>query len=124
MDTMFPLPQRDNTTSPNAFLDHAVLVNLESGWKRVLAPMEEVSGVHHKSNSGLEFGTGDILLPKDSSLTNGDDIAPSGTLEQGNEFMIFSRTGSGVVVGEEANGKTVKSLSRLWRYLGGNSPDE
>ena len=37
--------------------------------------------------------------------------------------MIFSRTSSGFVVGEKASGKTVRELSRLWRYLGGASPE-
>ena len=123
MDAIFPLPQKDKSPLTN-FLDRAVTAKLDLVWKRAVAPAAEVTGIIRKTTSGLEFGTGDRMLPKDQGLTNGNGIAPSITPKEWTSVMFFSRTSPGVVVGEEANGKTVRSLSRLCRYLGGCSPDE
>ena len=122
MDTMFPLPEATAASSMIQFLDRAVSVNLELAWKRAVAPAAEASGIFRRATTGLEFGTGDRMLPKDVGPSNGS--IPSSTASSSNPVMIFSRTTSGVVVGEEASGKTVRELSRLWRYLGGRSPDE
>ena len=124
MDAIFPLPQQDTSSLLTNFLDRAVTVNLESAGRRNIASAAETSGVLRATTSGLEFGTGDRMLPEDQALTNGNETSSSLTPEKGDLIMIFDRTSPEVVVGEEADGKTVKSLSRLWRYLGGNSPND
>lgn len=67
-----------------------------------------------RRDSGLEFGSGQIL--KD---TSGPAI---GKDAEGDSCLTFTRTASDRVVAEKAVGKTVKELSRLWKYLGGKSP--
>ena len=67
-----------------------------------------------RRESGLEFGSGQVL--KD---VNGLDSVQDAN---GDECLTFKRTASDRVMAEEARGKTVKNLSRLWQYLGGKSP--
>lgn len=124
MDTMFPLPEETVASPIVHFLDRAVSVNLELAWKRAVAPAVEASGIFRRAAAGLEFGTGDRMLPRVAGPSNGSKSMPPLPATSSNPVMIFSRTTSGIVVGEEASGKTVKELSRLWRYLGGNSPDD
>ena len=124
MDAMFPLPKAKTSSSIVNFLDQAVSVNLELAWKRAIAPAVETANMVRRETTGLEFGTGDRMLPKDGGQPNGSGTMQSPTATGSNPVMVFSRTTSGVVVGEEMSGKTVKELSRLWRYLGGGSPDE
>ena len=61
-----------------------------------------------RNDSGLRFGTG-------------ERIADGG--ETGPEVLTFDRTESGRLIVEEARGKTVRELSRLWQYQGGKCPD-
>jgi len=44
--------------------------------------------------------------------------------EESHQVLIFSRTSSGIVVGKETKGRTVREVSRLWKYQDGRSPDE
>ncbi|KAF6231101.1 hypothetical protein HO173_010801 [Letharia columbiana] len=67
-----------------------------------------------RRETGLEFGTGQVV--KDAyGLGNRKDA-------NGDDCLTFKRTASDRVVAEEARGKTVKDLSRLWKYVGGESP--
>ena len=126
MDAMFPLPEAEDRPSLVGFLDRCVSVNLELAWKRAVSSTVEDASILRK-NTGLKFGTGQRMLPKNQGMTNGSGTngVPQAVAAKGsNPVMIFSRTTSGVVVGEEAGGKTVKELSRLWKYLGGKSPED
>lgn len=125
MDAMFPLPRKTASASPIvSFLDRTVSVSLELAWKRAIAPAVEANHIFRRATTGLKFGSGDRMLPKDGGPSGCPDVTPSQPAANSDPVMIFSRTTSGVVMGEEASGKTVKDLSRLWRYLGGDSPDE
>lgn len=69
-----------------------------------------------RPESGLEFGSGQVF--KDAyGLTGGKDAKED-------ECLTFKRTASDRIMAEEARGKTVKELSRLWKYLGGKSPTD
>ena len=109
------------------FLDRAVSTDLKLAWKHAVVPAAGASGILRRASSGLEFGTGDRMLPKDEELpSDGFNVmqSSSAAASSNSPVMVFSRTTSGAVVGEETSGKSVKDLSRLWRYLGGKSPDE
>ena len=96
------------------FLDRIVSPDERLAIEREITAIAELGIVRHKS--GLEFGSGQVLKhahgPTESIYANGD------------ESLTFKRTASDRVVAEEARGKTVKDLSRLWKYVGGNSPME
>lgn len=127
MDAMFPLPEQTSASPMVHFLDRAVSTDLELAWKHAVIPAAEVSGILRRATTGLEFGTGDRMLPKDEGLPSiGFNVMQSSSAAASSNapVMAFSRTTSGAVVGEETSGKSVRELSRLWRYLGGKSPDE
>ena len=93
------------------FLDRIVTPDEKLAMRRDSTIIAEMGT---RRESGLEFGSGQVL--KDAyGLANGRDV-------NGDECLTFKRTPSNLVVAEEANGKTVKELSRLWKYLGGKSP--
>lgn len=94
------------------FLDRIVTPDERLAMQRDFTAIAEMGIVRRES--GLEFGSGQVF--KDANgLTNGKDA-------KGDECLTFRRTASDRLVAEEARGKTVKELSRLWRYLGGKSP--
>lgn len=115
MDPMFPLSKPESLSPLEAFLDSIVSMDGDLTFARREAGVSDVDVLC--KDAGLEFGNGQII-PDDSPLTNG-----TGSGKGGNAVMVFSRTSSGLVVGEEAPGKTVRALSRLWRYRGGRSPE-
>ena len=94
------------------FLGRIVTPDEKLAMRRDFTKIFEMGAVRRES--GLEFGSGQVL--KDTyGLNNCKDA-------KGDECLTFKRTASDRVVAEEARGKTVKDLSRLWKYLGGNSP--
>ena len=88
------------------FLDRIVTTDEDLAMRRESAVAAEL-GVMRR-DSGLEFGNGQVL--KKCEDANGDGC------------LTFLRTASDRVVAEEARDKTVRDLSRLWKYLGGKSP--
>ena len=116
MDPIFPLSEKETHRSTDGFLDRMVKVEEKLAVQR---ESTAVSNMAHMKKSGLEFGNGQII-PDEPSLTNGTDS--NGINGNGDAFMTFARTNSGRLMAEEAQGKTVRELSRLWRYQGGRSP--
>ena len=110
MDAMFPLGGPDTVWQSSSFLDHQVKVD------KKLAMMKENLAISKidvmRRESGLEFGNGQVIHDGASVIHGHAD----------NTVMAFGRTNSGRVLSEEAQGKTVRELSRLWRYEGGQSP--
>ena len=95
-----------------SFLDRIVTPDERLAMERDLVAIAEL-GVARRA-SGLEFGSGQVLK-HDHGVTKDKNA-------DGGECLTFGRTDSGRVVAKEARGKTVKELSRLWKYLGGRSP--
>ena len=102
----------DDCTWPvGPFLDQRVDVDKDFVMKRQNTELQQ-AGIM-RSESGLKFGDGEHVHDRGrhNGITNGD------------QTMCFERTDTGRLVGEEAKGKTVRELSRLWRYQGGKSPE-
>ena len=94
------------------FLDRIVTPDEKLAKRRDVNILHEMGIVRRES--GLEFGSGQVL--KDTpGLADGKDASDG-------ESLTFVRTPSNRIVAEEARGKTVRDLSRLWKYLGGKSP--
>ena len=96
------------------FLDRTVTPDEKLGVRRECTVLAEMGIMRRES--GLEFGDGQLVKDSCGLAKRKDSI--------GDEFLTFVRTGSDRVVAEEARGKTVKELSRLWKYLGGKSPKD
>ena len=88
------------------FLDRVVTTDEKLAIKRDFTELAEINVMRRES--GLEFGNGQVL--KDCGDANDDGC------------LTFLRTASDRLVVEEARDKTVKELSRLWKYLEGKSP--
>ena len=88
------------------FLDRIVTTDENLAMRRDCTVVAEMGVMRRES--GLEFGNGQVL--KNCEDDNGDGC------------LTFLRTASDRVVAEEARDKTVRDLSRLWKYLGGKSP--
>ena len=115
MDTMFPLDSSEARPPKTSFLETMVQVDEKLAMKRESAAALYTSTV--RKGSGLEFGDGQVV-PEILSA-NG---ANGGSLTSGDTIMTFARTDTGRLLAQEAQGKTIKELSRLWRYQGGRSP--
>lgn len=92
--------------SDEPFLDRIVTTDEELAIRRDFTELAEISVM--RRDSGLEFGDGQIL--KDCGDANSEGC------------LTFLRTASDRLLVEEAKDKTVRELSRLWKYLGGKSP--
>ena len=99
-------------TFEESFLDRLVSLDEELARRRESTILEEVGMIRRES--GVEFGSGQVLKCTQGRGKDGH--------AKGDECVMLFRTPSDRVVAEEAKGKTVKNLSRLWKYLGGNSP--
>ncbi len=110
MDAMFPLGGPDTVWQSGSFLDHQVKVDKKLAMKKENVAISKIGIMRRES--GLEFGNGQVI----------DDGAGAVHGHSENTVMTFGRTNSGQVLSEEAQGKTVRELSRLWRYEGGQSP--
>lgn len=92
------------------FLDTVIRIDEELCMKRENFAFAEMGIMRRES--GVEFGDGNVFKGgaiKGTKLT-GDVVA-------------FKRTDTGRLMAEEAKGKTVRELSRFWRYRGGKSPE-
>lgn len=105
---------RDNVADKpdENFLDRIVTPDEKLAMQRDFTAIVEMGVVRRES--GLEFGSGQVLKGA-HGLANDQDV-------NGDECLMFKKTTSDRIVAEEARGKTVKELSRLWKYLGGKSP--
>ena len=113
MDAMFPLPEKDAHWMSGSFHDNRVKVDEKLAMKRENMAMSNIGIMRRES--GLEFGDGQVIQD-DMGMMNGSSQTNANTI------MTFARTNTGHLLAEEAQGKTVRELSRLWRYLGGRSP--
>ena len=96
------------------FLDQIVTPDERLAMQREFATVaDEMSVIRRESE--LEFGSGQILKDPMRGLAKCKDA-------NGDECLAFRRTASDRIVAENARGKTVKDLSRFWKYLGGKSP--
>ena len=116
LEPMFPLPEKDTYPPQNAFLDRVINMNEKLAMERDSVAISNAS--HMRRKSALEFGDGEVV-PEVQVLPNGTNGGP---VSNGESVLTFARTDSGRLLVEEARGKTVRELSRLWRYMGGRSP--
>ena len=93
-------------SDPNGYLDQ--IVNLSGDTLDKADSIERLS-IKSRTHTGLEFG-------------NGERVIDGG--EDGEDMFSFDRTASGRLQLLEARGKTVRELSRLWKYQGGESPED
>ncbi|KAG8529952.1 uncharacterized protein KY384_005433 [Bacidia gigantensis] len=113
LDAMFPYlePERQRLGKKNQlmepFLDRVVNVDEVTVARRETVAAEELEQL--KSKGMLDFGNGERrgYGSKDGSVV-----------------MTFSRTPTGRLVADEAKGKTVRQLSRLWQYQNGRIPND
>ena len=106
LSVIFPLP---NTTGSSVdlkdqshpFLDTVVKPDSELATRRKSAALGNLDGSHNgpRKDSMFDFEKGTVVVPD--------------TLQDHDAASI-----------ESAEGKTVRQLSRLWKYLGGASPDD
>ena len=123
MDAMFPLPGETTQSLPEIFLERFAEVAEKLAMKRESTAVGNVGAMRRES--GLEFGDGQVIYDG-LDMMNGQYPNASGTNDprriSDNTVMTFARTTTGRLLAEEAQGKTVRELSRLWRYQGGRSP--
>ena len=110
MDAMFPLNGPDTVWQSGSFLDHHVKVDKKLAMEKENVAISK-TGVMRRE-SGLEFGDGQVIHDG-AGVMNG---------RSNDTIMAFGRTDSGRLLSDEAQGKTVRALSRLWMYEGGQSP--
>lgn len=103
LQPMFSDVDSKEDSTQDSFLDQVVDVDEDTVRRREATALDV-----KRRESGLLFGDGERLV-------DGGESGPA--------IMSFSRTSSGRLMVEEAKGKTVRQLSRLWRYQGGRSPD-
>ena len=116
LEPMFPHPGKRLPKAQSKYLETPVNVDERLAVRRDSIAISNVSSMSRKS--GLEFGDGEFV-PDIQILSNGSDAGP---VSNGDPVLTFARTDSGRLLVEEAKGKTVRELSRLWRYQGGRSP--
>lgn len=115
MDPMFPLPEKTHWPQ-NSFFDKIIQVDDKLAMRRESTALSNWSLMRRES--GLEFGDGEVV-PETQILPDGTN---GGSSSNDDPILIFARTDSSRLSVEEARGKTVRELSRLWRYQGGRSP--
>ncbi len=120
MDAIFPLPAENNPLLTQIFLDALVKVDEKLAMKRENTAIGNVGVMRRES--GLELGDGQVIHDG-LGMINGQYPDTNGARRTSdNTVMTFARTSTGRLLAEEAQGKTVRELSRLWRYQGGRSP--
>ncbi|KAK4694602.1 hypothetical protein P7C71_g3005, partial [Lecanoromycetidae sp. Uapishka_2] len=120
MDAMFPLPNDNAPLLPRIFLDGLVKVDEKLAMKREDVAIGNVGVMRRES--GLEFGDGQVIQDGLPMMHNPHSGSSGSHRTSENPVMTFARTSTGRLLAEEAQGKTVRELSRLWRYQGGRSP--
>ena len=115
LDPMFPL---DKTRSnENGFLDQVVDVDEETANKRESVSVQQAGMMRCESSlENFGFGDGTVGARARGSKTPTDGAANAAL---GIDFVEQANSRTGVT---QARGKTVRELSRLWRYMGGASP--
>lgn len=101
---------------PNAFLDKIVKVDVKLALAREDTAMKNMGLMRRESASSvLELVDGEYLSA--DAVPNGD--IPGGRKKATNIKILKDNV---AVEGKDTKGKTVRQLSRLWRYEGGESP--
>ena len=116
MDPMFPLLESHSHRLQNSFLDTVIKVEKKLAMRRESTAISNVGKMRRKS--GLDFGDGEFV-PEVQMLPDGNTQGP---VSNGDPIVTFARTDSGQLLAEQAQGRTVRHLSRLWLYMGGGSP--
>ena len=116
MDPMFPVPEENSHWLRNSFLDRITLVDQIIAIDRDKEANSSLAGAN--TSGGLEFGDGEVV-PEPKRLPSADR---GGSAEKMGDVLTFARSDSGHLSLELARGKTVRQLSRLWRYQNGRSP--
>ena len=106
MDPMFPCSARGEDKGEDGFLDKVVDVDMVTAIGREKAATRKL-GVFRR-----ESGFGDTSA---GMLDRGS---------RGSESLIGFIPQGAKAVAPDTQGKTVRELSRLWRYRGGASPEE
>ena len=109
----------DASPMSHSFLDQKVSVDSDMLLQR-RDTERQVAGILRSESGGLEFGDGELVH---GHRDGGNGWSNGGASGGADQTMCFGRTDSGKLLGEEARGKTVRELSRLWRYQGGKSPE-
>ena len=111
MDPMFPLDK----TRTSQFLDQVVDVDEKLAARRESKAVEQMNVMRSESSSPqkIEFGDGETI-PVGAIVTG--EGATNGS---GGMLINFIEPNT---ASREAKGKTVRQLSRLWRYTDGGSP--
>jgi len=117
LDAMFPLDK----TRANEFLDHVVDVDEKTASRRESVSALETGVMRQESSlENFEFGDGRVVPVGGAGLRSGRGGADGAGDDVGSGINFVEPSGLGVA---QARGKTVRELSRLWRYAGGGSPD-
>ena len=112
LDPMFPLDK----TRANEFLDQVVDVDEKTASSRESVSAQRTGILRQESALGnFEFGDGSVVPVGD--VLQAGKAAGVGV---GSGINFVEPSGFGVA---EARGKTVRELSRLWRYVNGGIPD-
>lgn len=113
---MFPLDK----ARANEFLDQVVDVDEETASRRESVSARQVGIMRQESSlENFEFGDGRVVpVGGGAELPGGKGQASDGRVGSGINFVEPSSIGV-----LQARGKTVRELSRLWRYTGGEVPE-
>lgn len=115
LDPMFPLDK----ARANEFLDRVVEVDETTASRRESVSAQQTGIMRQESSlENFEFGDGRVVPVGGAASRNGKSRRDGAGIGSGINFVEPS--GLGVA---QARGKTVRELSRLWRYVGGGSPD-
>ena len=123
-DSLSPDPASPQSQSQHSFLDHPISLDAPLATSRACAPAEEIDRISRKTSSGLDFGTGERIRTNAVGTQYGSVGGKVSVRRDTGEILVFNRTESGGVAGEEVAGRTVREVSRLWRYLGGGRPGD
>lgn len=127
MEPMFPGIQQEGQVAghpPWSALDTIVDVEEKLAQQRERTALMS-AGVKRDAD-GLEFGNGQVLEKEkgmNGTTVNGAKAnGMNGHSKGGHPIEVFSRDSTGVLHAWEVEGKSMRQLSRLWRYQGGHSP--
>ncbi|KAI4217385.1 MAG: hypothetical protein LQ349_009061 [Xanthoria aureola] len=140
LDPIFPITKRGNPKAAvkgkggqaNGSGDGNVL-NGNGHLEEALSYLDAVVDVDDaiplkRRNSTLPKPLAELRDQKDYGRQQNHQIpaSPNGNARSNAHGMVdgFDAIGGDALMEQAARGKTVKELSRLWRYLGGNSPEE
>jgi len=113
LDAMFPL---DHALA-GVFLDQVVNVDEKLALRRESKAVQQISAMRRESMKQLP--TGEVLDWGDKDRIP-VDIIVNGEAPSGGDNVLINFVDS--QIGSDARGKTVRQLSRLWKYVDGGNP--